>query len=292
MPRVITIPLYVIITFNLTKSRSINDLSLHPSHNKLIFSQSYHIMNIIKASNTTAKAKGNLRKLFQAAKLVTPAGTKGPAPQPESLDESKRHTSEYESGEEEEQEAVMESADGSGDEISIESTAATFKFVNPLKVSRATFESNPEALGIDCIDKYSTYEEYERYIDSPAGFQAEMAKVSGKLAAAATVKPAAQLTPSATTTVLANTEVYFLKGEGMGYAQCKKLKEFIARERLSQRTTNRNEYMDGAAKFNITLAFTAKEWIKAEKEWYEWDDQKFFDLLLKCRSMRCYILIS
>ena len=244
---------------------------------------------MLRIFNSGSNLKSKLGKLRKATpksnfELVTPIAASA-APKDDPLDESDRHASEYESGAEEEHSQNENEDDGENDTTSAAPVFQSLRFNNPLKVSREVFLRDPAALGIDGIDKYSTYDEYEAYIDSAEGFQAEMAKlhrlvtsVKSQLDPPAITQPTSAPT---NTTVIANSEVYYLKGEGMGYAQCKKLKEFISRERVKERSTNRIGYIDAAARFNITLAFLSQGWIKEEKEWLAWSDDKFFEHLLK-----------
>lgn len=230
--------------------------------------------------------------------MVTPSARKA-ARLKEPDDIAKRISSEYESGEDENPPDSDENHDENDDEEEEMDADDDFepsnfpstmpKWENPLKVSEEAFTANPEALGIPGIDKYSTYEEYERYIDSRIGFHTELQKVTQMAtnkavsASNASVDSNAMATiiESGNTTIMANAKVYYLQGDGMGHTQCKKLKEFVERERKAQRKIDRKVYIDPAAQRSITFAFTAANMITVDDEWHQWDDEKFFKALLK-----------
>lgn len=132
---------------------------------------------------------------------------------------------------------------------------------NPFKVSEQAFNLNPESLGIPGINRYSTYDEYVKYIDSPEGIKEEYMKLMSRIPVP---KP---------TTVVANVPVVSLKGVGMGYEQCKRFRDYMDSEIMAGRTQNRMSLIDPAARVSISSAFMAKKLIQEKDEWHSWDDK-------------------
>lgn len=141
---------------------------------------------------------------------------------------------------------------------------------NPFKVSREVFERDPEGQQLSGVDKYMTYDEYVEYIDSDAGKQEAydnmFAKTSVRVAQPSTM----------VTQVMANIPVVSLKGNALNHVACKRFQDFLDQEAMAQRSTERLPLIDQSARKTIDVAFTGLKLISKPKEWYEWDNKKFF----------------
>ena len=210
----------------------------------------------------------------KSANFVTPGAAIASSSSADNDDQIDRHISQHNSDDGEDageivDEAEFESGVEGGSIISniFANTPKPPPF-NPFKVPKVIFDQNPEALGIPHIDRYSTYDDYIKYIDSPDGIKAEYLKLTSRIPS------------SNTTTVVANVPVVSLKGVGMGYDQCKRFRDYIDSEAMSGRFPNRMSLIDPAARVGISAAFMAKNLIQKTEEWFSWDDKKFFEALL------------
>lgn len=210
----------------------------------------------------------------KSANFVTPGAAMASSSSADNDDQIDRHISQHDSDDEDDardvfDEAEFESGAEGGSIISniFANTPKPPPF-NPFRVSKQIFDQNPEALGIPQIDRYSTYDDYIKYIDSPDGIKAEYLKLMSRIPT------------SNTTTVVANVPVVSLKGVGMGYDQCKRFRDYIDSETMAGRSPNRMSLIDPAARVSISAAFLAKKLIQSTEEWHTWDDKKFFENLL------------
>ena len=157
------------------------------------------------------REKSRMSGADKSANFVTPGAAIASSSSADNDDQIDRHISQHNSADEEDageivDEAEFESGVEGGSIISniFANTPKPPPF-NPFKVPKVIFDQNPEALGIPHIDRYSTYDDYIKYIDSPDGIKAEYLKLTSRIPT------------SNTTTVVANVPVVSLKGVGMGY---------------------------------------------------------------------------